>query len=389
MPTAVNNPALSALQRILVSRLEIDGEELVLSSSEIDAVGVGNREGTHEVAKITTLLTKKQTERFLDKPISFRFGRKSSPSTFEGYVVDVSPNQEYQKDSVYDLTCLGPTKVMQSGTPRFEVNRTVPALFAEIVNGYDIGVQVDSHPFAWPALSQTSESDWQFINLLAERIGYAVYYYKGLVRLVKPSRVLRETPVYRSFIKGDDVLDPTRALFDWSAHSESPTLRDNVVPSFGYFDGTSPALSKPISTDDPYNFRSDAPVLSKAMSDAYTEAFQGSLALWNQSASARVNGDASLVAGVVVSIQVSASQVSRSEFDGLWLVRAAEHSLTHTAFQTNLTLGRDPRFPPQTAKTNWFWQGRGKPQVLKDAATGMWRSSWGRIPDVIDVAPTI
>jgi hypothetical protein len=388
MPTAVSDPALSALQRILVSRLEVDGEELVLSDSEIDWVGVSNEEGTHETAKITTLLTKGQTERFLDKTISFRYGRRAAPNTYEGYVVDISPNQEYQKDSIYDITCLGPTKVMQSGTPRFEVNKTVPQLFLEIVNGYDIGAQTDSHSFAWPALSQTNESDWQFINMLAARIGYTIYYYKGLVRMVKPSRVLRESPVFRSFIKGDDVLDPTRALFDWQAHTESPTLRENVVPSFGYFDGTTPTLSKPITTI-PYNFSAGIPVLSRAMVDAYTEAFQNSTALWNQSATARVNGDAALVAGVVISIQVSASPTAKSEFNGLWLVRGVRHSLTHTGFQTNLALTRDQRFVPVPEKSNWFWQGRGKPQVLKDTATGMWRSSWGRIPDIIDVAPTI
>lgn len=390
MSTPINNPALNSLQRILVYDIRIDGEAVNLTSSEIKQVDIVNSENSHEYAKITTQLTKKDIDRFVDKPISFSYGRKSSSSVFYGYVVSISPNRNYQQDTIVDIECLGPTWVLQNGSPKFFTSITAPAAFTNIVHTYNLGVQVDPHPYVWPALSQTSESDWEFLQVLANKIGYAIYNYRGVVRLLKPLKILNETPVYRGYIKGDDVLDNTRELLDWEASTKSLSLRENIKPSFGFFNGTTPATTKSLITSNsaikagvisPYRAATDVPVANREMAETYSKAWEDRLDFWNNEATARINGNAQLVPGVNVSIEVGTNAYVKNEYDGVWLVRGVRHSLTHNSFQTLMTLCRDSTQSPVNVNNKWFWNSdKGMPSLKYDSMKKRWVSSWAENP---------
>lgn len=429
MPVAVTNPALSALAGLLVFDLFIDDEAINLSSSEISQVAITNMEGQHEGAVITTQLTKPQITRFVNKPLSFNYGQRSNSNTFYGYAVAITPNRTYQVDTMVDITCIGVTWPMQNGTPKFARNLTAPDMFAAIVTGgfrqdistgYNLGAQVDTHPYAWPVLAQSDESDWQFLLTLAERVGYAVYSYQGVVRLVKPLRVLTETPIYANFIKGDEILDQTRTLLDWNATTQSLSLRQNIRPAFGFFDGTaavtsekqtvggvqsvlaiqpqgitsplntapSTALTTPSSSANllsPFRLRTDTPVRDRGMAETYSQAWTNRIDFWNEQAEARINGNARIPSGVNISVQVSGSPNGRNDYDGIWMVRGVKHVLTHSSFQTQLDLARDTTSVPINTKDNWFWNtSRGAPKVTRNPVTNRWQSSWGSAPDFIN-----
>lgn len=386
MPVSVVNPALSSLQRIFVYNIEIDGEALNLSASEIKQVDISNTEGRHEMARITTQLTKTQIDRFINKPISFTYGRRSANNNFYGYVVSITPNREYQKDTFVDIMCLGPTWLMQNGSPRFVRNATAPSLFAQIVTSYNLGAQIDSHFYSWPALAQSDESDWEFLKTLAARIGYVIYNYRGVVRLVKPLRVLLETPVYQSYIKGDDVLDQTRELLDWTATTQSLRLRENIKPVFGYFDGEVATASSAAVTF-PSRIRTDTPIRNRDMATAYSNAWDNRIDFWNQQAEARINGNARVVPGTNIAVQVSGRRAGKNDYDGVWMVRGVKHTLTHSSFQTQLDLARDSTQNPVNTNERWFWNvDQGSPRVLMDAANSRWKCSWSSI-ETIEVPP--
>jgi hypothetical protein len=388
MVVAVNNPALNTLQQILINDIEIDGELLNVTPSELRQVQISNAENKHESAIITTQLTKTQIDRFIGKTITFKYGPKFSGNTFYGYVIVINPNQDYQQDTIVDIICLGATWPLQTGKPRFFVNRNAPSVFGEVVKEHRLGCQVDGHSYVWPALSQTTESDWEFIQTLAMRVGYCIYVYNGIVRMVNPIRILSETGISHRLIRSDDVLDPSRQLLDFNPSTQSLRIRDNVKPSFGYFDGTTPRLSQP--TDSvPYRMSTDTPIRDKGMSDTYTEAWERRIDFWNQKATARVNGNVSIIPGINVSVQISGNPSGRNEYDGTWLVRGVSHSFTNNSFQTLLELARDAsntraistdfrEFVAQTTK--------GSPNLVK-AVIGnktLWESTWHQVEVISD-----
>jgi hypothetical protein len=376
MVASITNSALGTLQRIPVREIVIDDAQVNLSSSEIKQVRVSLTENKHDAATITTQLSKAQIDTYAGKTISFSYGPGSRRSMFYGYVLTVTPAQGYQTDTVVDINCLGTTWPMQSGQPRFFVNRTVPSIVAEIVRGYDLGVQVDEHQYVFSALAQTNESDWEFIRALAARIGYAIYIYGGLVRLVDPSRVQNETGIFQHYIKADDILDTSRGLLEFTPTTQSLNIRDNLQPAFGFLEAGEGRLSQAL--DRPFRLDTNRVVRDREMAEVYTEAWNRNVNAWNHQAAARINGDARLTPGITISVKVSATRSGINEHDGTWLVRGIEHSISHNSFQSQLSLARDDTPAPFNPDFRWFYAtGPGEPRVLRsDALEPRWVSSW-------------
>lgn len=374
MVVAVTNPAQSTLQRILVRDLIVDEEELNLTPSELFQVKVLFQENSHDTALITTQLTKTQITRFVDKQVSFSFGKRYKDNTFNGYVVSITPNRGYKDDTIVDIRCLGPTWALQGGEPRFAADITVPTLFAEIVNSIDLAAQVDAHPYVFPSLANTNGSDWEFLQYLASQVGYVIYTYKGMVRLVDPSRVLTQSPIYATYFKGDDILDSTRELLDWEATTASLNLRENKKPTYGFFDNTSPTLS---SSDAGKRFDITRPIRDRDMAKTYEEAWNRRVDFWNSDAKARIQGDARVSPGTNVAVKVSGVRGKRNDHDGTWLVRGVSHSMTHNSFQTLLNLARDSFAGIVNNDPSWFWNtGRGEPTLFWDSEKKRWKSRW-------------
>jgi len=340
MVVAVNNASLNSLQQILIADVKIDGELLNLTRSELKQVRMSSSENKHEAAVITTQLTKSQINTYIGKLVTFQYGPRFFGGTFYGYVITINPNQDYQKDTIVDITCFGSTWPMQSGEPRFFPLRTAASVFEETVARHLLDSQSYDTRYVWPALAQTSESDWEFIQTLATRHGYALYTHNGIVRMLNPKRVLIENGVYQRYIRSDDVLDKTMQLLDFNPTTKSIRIRDNIKPSFGYFDGDNVSLTQPL-TASPYRLSTDTPVRDRGMAVEYSEAWERRVDFWNQEATARINGSAHIIPGVNISVQISGNSSGRNEHDGVWFVREVQHSFTNNSFQTALKLARD------------------------------------------------
>jgi len=379
MVTALNNAAINNIQQILIRDITIDGELLNLSSSELRQVRISNMENSHEAAVITTQIAKTKISSYINKKIQFTYGPRRSSKTFYGYIITINVNQEYQQDAMVDILCLGPSWPMQSGTPKFFVDRTAPDVFAQIVTSYGLGCAIYTHPYNWPALAQTTESDWEFLQTLATRIGYVIYMYEGVVRLVDPLKLVGNTGVFSRYIRADDLLDPSRQLLDFSPITQSLKIRDNIKPSFGFFTGTEVSLSQSFIQGQPYKLSTDTPIRDKAMSTVYSDAWDIRPDFWNQQAAARINGDVQIIPGVNISIQVSSNSSGKNDYDGTWLVRGIEHSFTNNSFQTQLKLARDKNSVIRSnTESALFYTNRtqGLPRTIEDVSSGSWKSTW-------------
>ncbi len=341
--TSVISPVLGTNEDIQAGGIEIDNEAINLTSAELYQVTVDNRAGAHETAVITTRLSKTKLERYVNKIVTFWYGPSARRNRFYGYVTVIAPNRNYQKDTVVDITCLGVTWPMQTGSPRWFTNKSATEAAVEVMSNYPLGFIGDTSSYQWPTLAQTGDSDWEFLNELADRVGYSVYSYNGVVRFVNPVNIINSTTPVRALVKGDDVYDKTRALLDFTPTFESLSLRQNILPSFGFFSGRTPE-AKAMLSDEPgpsYRFFSGSVAADKRMADQYQRAWKRKTDFWQQAATARIVGDATLVPGVLVSVQLSRSTVIGNENDGPWLVHGVTHSITHNSFQTELTVLRD------------------------------------------------
>lgn len=380
MSISVLDPAQNAIQRILVSDIRVDDALLNLSTSELKQVTISNRENQHDQAVITTQLSKSQMDAMAGKTVAFQYGPRSKSNQFFGYVLTINPSEDYQTDTIVDITCFGISWPMQSGQPRFLRNTTAPDAAAQVITGYSLGAFVDYHGFSWPALAQVSMSDWEFVLECAARVGFAVYMYQGVVRLVDPLRVLKESGLFEVFIKADDILDTSRALLEFNPTTQSKKIRDNLQPSYGFMEGGRGVLSNPIVK--PYRLDARYPIQSRAMADTYTTSWNSQINAWNHQATARINGNATLIPGSMIGVKLSAGR-NTNDYDGGWLVRGVDHSLTHNSFQTSLILARDDYTANYNTDFRWFYASvaEGRPRVLRndgDPANVRWVSSWAK-----------
>lgn len=380
MPYSVNNPALNSIQQIPVYNISVDGELVNLSNSELKQVKIQNSEGKHEAAVITTQLTKTQIDQFVGKPITFKYGSRVNANVFNGYVITITPSQNYKKDALVDIACLGVTWIMQVGKPRRFIDTTIDSAFSQLVLPHGLGVQADKHYYRWPSLAQTDESDWAFLQTLAHKVGYCVYVNRGVVRLVSPERIIRDTGAFQHYVRSDDILDTSRKLLEFNPTTQSLRIRDNMKPSYGYFENTEPQVSGSINVY-PYRMTTDTPIKSKDMANVYSEAWNRRVDFWNHQATARINGNANIIPGMNISIQLGNGLAGKNEHDGVWLVRGVEHSITNNSFQTMLDLARD-RITTKSTNIDFSWffstSKQGSPLLSISEVDNIkkWKSSW-------------
>lgn len=371
--------SLQATQGVQARDFTVNETRLIRNEADLLEVRISRAEGKHEYARISARIAQPDSKRLIDKPIAFRYGPRVNEGTFYGYVVEAQPSADYKVDKMVDLHCFGPTWRMQSGKPRVSKGR-VASMAAQIVGEHRLGFQGDLDSYEWPVLAQSHLSDWEYINHLASRVGFSVYYDTGVVRFVDARRVLRTTIPVARLLKGDDVFDTSRQLFSFDGGNTSDRLRTKQPPSFGFFVNGVPTTNNPQTY--PYRFETRAVVKNREMAAAYQAAWERKTDTWSQAATARILGDPRISPGLLVSIDLSGSHTIKNEFDGLWLVDAVEHSLNKSSFQTKLTLVRD-KDRGEVVNTNYqtLWGTNGKPRLLQveiEPGVQGWASSWTR-----------
>jgi hypothetical protein len=251
---------------------------------------------------------------------------------------------------------------------------------ADLVAFNLLGYAGDPHDYTWSGLAQTTESDWEMVLDLAQRLGWLVFNRYGVVMCYDPARVFREAGIYARLVMGSN-FDPAtdRNLLEFQPQEQSTMLNENLGVKYGYFtSGDAVQVITQPGTFDGYTFNTDVVIENQDAAQVYVNAAAVSVDRWQQYALARVWGDADLYPGLCVEIVSTNTRYLRTKFDGKWLIRQAQHSMDRQSYQTLLFLARPNSTTPVSAAAYVpFWQqGGAKSKPGLSILDGDWVSSW-------------
>lgn len=327
--------------------------------------------GRHEECVLNLLVGEADPQRWTDSPITFRWG--PGRERFVGYVGSVTKPQEFQGQPGVALTCYGPTWAMAQGQPRFWTDVTITEVVSSLCQGHRLGVDVDDHWYHWPRLGQTGESDWAMVLKVADILGYVVFPQQGVVRVVDPVKLIKNSTPYVRLDKTTTELATNQLLYDFIPKTTSETDRNQTQPSYGYFlaDGSVKKVN-----GDSTMWATDF-IESEAKARLAQERLVRAQQYWSQVGEARCRGIAQIHPGMTVDVHTGSSQTVKDSNDGIWLVMQVTHSLDNKSLQTNLGLARDKiRASAQAANAQMFWTAKRKAEPNLLLTNGKWVSSW-------------
>lgn len=326
--------------------------------------------GAHDVYDMQVLVAEKDPARWLDEPISFRWGvRKTGVETFHGYVVDAAKGQSFQRQPTIRVHSLAPTWKLALGQPKYWTNRSTEQIVREIADKHRLGVVMDPHSYVWPQFAQTKESDWGVIVKLANALSYHVTAYNGVIHMVDPLQSIKTDGPVLTLRKSTNLLDTNAMLMDFNPTSSSAHDRSTSIPDWGYFatDGTVKR-----AYDSGEHYRTDLFIPDEARAKLAIESLKRNTDLWNHTATARVRGTSRIIVGSVVDIDTGLSPSVRDTNDGRWLVVGVQHEMSATSYQTSLKLVRDKVRLTTTQLVRPFWGRASKPGMVLSG--GSWVS---------------
>jgi hypothetical protein len=313
------------------------------------------------------------------KTISFAWDVDSS-GRFYGYVTDYTVGaRKNAAGTVVTITAMGPTLVMKTGRPRFFTNATTATVISRIAAEAQLGFldEFGRDHYVWPQLAQTDESDWEFINDLAEREGSQVLCSEGVLRLIDPQNVLsRMDPVLLLTNTQADTVLATAGLYEFDVTSYSNRLPQTYDPTVAFLnDGKVEVVA---GTQGRYAFQQYFSAQRPVRTKAEAELAQITLPVdWTEQAQARVSGSGKIAPGSVVAVKGGNKTAKNEPYDGFWYVTDVRHVLAKMSFQSNLSLaritagGRGVGLPHR----NWWQDKRGRPTLALDNI-GNWISTW-------------
>lgn len=364
--------------KIPISRVAFDGKPYSITPLSCN---IYQSVGQHEQVEIK--MTPVQGMTLMDgayKTLSFAWDVNSA-GRFFGYVTDYSVgSRQSTTGTVVSVTAMGVSSVMKTGRPRFFTNSTVGDVIARIASEAQLGFvdEFGKAHYVWPQLAQTDESDWEFINDLANREGSQLLITDGVVRLIDPLNVLQRTePVLLLTNSPDQTPHDIAGLFDFSATTYSNRLPASYTPTVAFLnDGQ--VQTVPGSTGMHQNqqfYSAGMPLRNKAEA----ELAQITMPVdWNHKAEARVSGSAKLQPGTVTVVRSGLQAANNQPYDGFWYITDAEHVLAQQGFQTKLSLARvatGSRHGTTTPAKNWWVDPRGRPTLVLNNV-GNWISTW-------------
>lgn len=317
------------------------------------------------------------------QPVNFTYGVAPNVEQFYGYIVSITPDQQFKQGLNYVITMVGSTLVLQQVNRRFYTNVSIPQLVKRCVDrahlGFDVAVPDAIVGYQWPSLGVTTETDWSLINGLATWAGCLIFNWGGVVRLADAAELFRMYP-FTTLVSSDDVLESDRKLMDFKPTEQTVEQVSKAPQEYYFFDGAGTVVSHKQSTTTtgvPHTPYSQSPVKNRQEAELLASASAKSMARWLQNASARIKGDASIYPGVTVEVNTG-TRSSTAKYNGRWLVVAVKHSMKRDAFATELTLTRPGASIPSLAKSSFehFWRSSPKARPALSLRGGKWMSSW-------------
>lgn len=367
--------------RTPVYRMMIDGadEESITVNEASFVFG----EGIHDSVSMSVTSTERtSTEGIVEKPISFLFGTAPHTEVFSGYITKVTEETTNTGVLAWKMDVVGPTKVMQVGSPRFWVGKTIPSAVRDLVNISYLGYTGHDQGYTWPSLAQTDESNWKIACQLASRLGWGVYNRYGIVMCYDPLQLFTDQGVASTLISetyniARTEIDTERSLLQFDPSEESKDSIEQYGYKVGYFQDITVQIAQQRGRHTAYKFIPDFVVRNAEEAQIYVNSEASDASEWPQRAMARILGNASLFPGMTVDILTSDQRYYRGKFNGRWLILAATHKMDRQSFQSNLALVRpDSNAQVYTGSYQPFWQRLGRSHPVLTVNEGKWMSSW-------------
>jgi hypothetical protein len=250
----------------------------------------------------------------------------------------------------------------------------------------------------WRQLAQTSETDWEMILNLADRLGARIVYERGVIRLINyldisfrqlASRFYTSKTNITLLDKTDEQAGTVVEYVPTNMSVRDPSYRS---PTLSYLSSKRAVMLSPpmqSSTAQPTvgassqgallvsRFATDYPANSQQEAEAYQSGYYQPP--WNEEGQLRVTGDALMMPGLIIQVMSSGKGLTMSaDYDGVWYVRGVTHSLgTHGRFWSTLDIARTAARGSNWYQPQPFWlrDKRGAP-VLRSNGAGQWISNW-------------
>jgi len=279
----------------------------------------------------------------------------------------------------YTYYCIGTSKPMNSVDNQNWGSVTPTYIAKQIAQQHHLRCIVTSTDWQLPSEVQANESDFQFMNRIANKTGYRFWVSGGTLYLIDPSVVLvgagqTTVPTYRM----DKRLDWQDTMRDFQK------LQGDNLPG-------SPVAERSvwgvdISTGQVFQAKAGSGTIKQNSTarvavnlgdgQRHVNAWQD-LSQWWMAATAEVFGDVSIYPGKVIGIQGNA--VPQAD-QGLWIVSSAKHLMkasgtsapTHDKYVTQVSMTRNSSGPQPTIKG----ATRIAPEFVECTASGgVWYST--------------
>lgn len=291
--------------------------------------------------------------------------------TFYGVVYGVQRTHAVQSSKEVQIVCIGLTFLMKDSRSGVWKNKSINEVVPIVAKRNGLKAVVSGHPARYSQITQQGESDWEFLQRLADMSGYTIavkdktIFFKTIEEIVDdsiggmPILYQEQTfmPPYSSF--EEQTLDKFTPLY--GEYLESPELSNN---SFKITRGVDPVKALTFTTTESPKTKQQVrktkpdPIFTQYLNAvANTKEFSQSIAKakatkarFNIPANFRSQGDPRITPNTLVEVKGILGDA-----DGYWLVHKVTHYLNvKGTYQCNgilLSDGKNQNFR-QNAKTN-------------------------------------
>jgi hypothetical protein len=335
-------------------------------------------EGQHDMATVSCSSPSiTDVTPYLDQPCSFLWGTSPNMGLFYGYVMEADVIQQDKARFDFNLSLIGPTYVMQQGQPRFWTNQDAVLALKQMVLGRQLGFYGQPANFQWTSLGQPGNvTDWAEALCLVGTEALFLTNYRGVVCVLDPRYLYANISSLKELLQGSGTTQTANVLIDFTPNPTGASVWDRQGLKVAYFQpsGTVGVLQQS-GAYVRYKWASDFPLRTQAEAQHVIDVADKQIQRWENSASARIWGDASIYPGVSVDIVTSTSRTYRDPNSGKWFVLGTSHKMDRKTFQTTLTMARPSNVPSRQYQTfQPFWSGSPVPSMK--VVNGQWVSVW-------------
>lgn len=346
----VNQPlGSSASISVQLNGAEFDG-------NNISRIEVLLEENKHDMLVVT--VNGIPTRAILDYVgLPIKLGLSSSTSNsydFYGYIDDVRPvsrssggvvnNSPFQKAELY---CMGASYAMRGSTHKNWDRYSLTDIAIELAHKYGFSVDVPKLEVYHRNLSQSGESDWQFLTRYANSLGISVSSHGAHLHLYDPYKAVSRSISYAPLLtlrkmRGQSGYYPGQIIeFDasFSTRHSDGYYKDTVI---SVLDGE--GASYDVSSTDLQNGGVSTAVYHNKKgitADSFGEAARILDSIHKQDydhyATVLVTGIPGCRPGGVVSVD----NYNDSRMDGLWYVQSVKHTAHSAVYMTELRIARN------------------------------------------------